>query len=209
MYTGFSINSFPFRHFHKVKVFINSEKSPDISSPLWFKKWSPKKHEKINTNVHNFSAISNKKLTELPTKNKYLERGQGKRLYSHSQHRLVTTFTGVEGLWITVQVKIRQQIRQTVHISSHNKHYVFMPIQYAQDLTQPDGQNNAGTSHLQRTELFDCLNVSVAIPSCQTHGVMDEGENLLFVLAALMWNEWDDADVDTYFVDRIRATIRP
>lgn len=35
---------------------------------------------------------------------------------------------GVEGLWITVQVKIRQQIKQTVHTSSHNNQYIFMPV---------------------------------------------------------------------------------
>lgn len=46
---------------------------------------------------------------------------------------------GVEGLWITVQIKIRQQIKQTVHTSSHNNQYIFMPVLYIQDLTQLDG----------------------------------------------------------------------
>jgi len=61
-----------------------------------------------------------------------------------------------------------------------------MPIQYAQELTQPDGQNNAGTSHLLRTEQPKRL---CCHPILSDPGVMDAGENLLFVLAALMWNE--------------------
>lgn len=69
--------------------------------------------------------------------------GKGLRVnaytHTHSTDWLLH-LQGVERLWITVQVKIRQQIRQTVHISSHNNHYIFMPIQYAQDLTQPDGK---------------------------------------------------------------------
>lgn len=43
------------------------------------------------------------------------------------------------GLWITVQVKITQRIEQTVHTLSHNNQYIFMPVLYAQDLTQVDG----------------------------------------------------------------------
>lgn len=98
---------------------------------------------------------SQTKMTGLQTKKTNSWRGAEVNAYTHTHSTDWSLhLQGVVGLWITVQVKIRQRIRQTVHISSHNKHYVFMPIQYAQELTQPDGQNNAGTSHLQRTELF-------------------------------------------------------
>lgn len=53
-------------------------------------------------------------------------------------------YRGVEGLWITVQVKIRQHIKQTVHTSSHNNQYIFMPVLYARDLTQLDGFKQYG-----------------------------------------------------------------
>lgn len=49
-------------------------------------------------------------------------------------------YWGAGGLWITVQFKIRQ----TVHTSSHNTQYMFMPVLYAQDLTQLDGFKQYG-----------------------------------------------------------------
>lgn len=99
---------------------------------------------------------------------------------------------GVEGLWITVQVKIRQQIKQTVHTSFHNNQYIFMPVLNARDLTQLDGFKQYGliTSTEGTAVKSTAKHDSVTILSCQTHGgVMEVGENL--VLAALMWNEWD------------------
>lgn len=95
----------------------------------------------------------------------------------------------VEGLWTTVQDKIRQHIRQTVHTSSHNNQYIFMPVLYT-------GSDKWMALTIWIDHIYwwqscqvDRQHASVAIPSCQTHGgVMEEGENL-FVLAALMWNE--------------------
>lgn len=71
-------------------------------------------------------------------------RGINVDTHTHSTDWLLHLQGGVEGLWITVQVKIRQQIKQTVHTSSHNNQYIFMPVLYAQDLTQLDGLKQYG-----------------------------------------------------------------
>lgn len=93
--------------------------------------------------------------------------GRGVNIDTHSTDWLLHL---QGGLWITVQVKIRQQ--QTVHTSSHNNQYIFMPILYIQDLTQLDGFNNMDKSHLEDTAVrVERQHVSVAILSCQTHGV--------------------------------------
>lgn len=82
-----------------------------------------------------------------PTENKNQKRGVGRGVnvdtHTHSTDWLLH-LQGVEGLWFTVQVKIRQQIKQTVHTSSHNNQYIFMPVQYSQDLTQLDGFKQYG-----------------------------------------------------------------
>lgn len=71
--------------------------------------------------------------------------GRGINAYTHTHSTdWLLHLQGVEGLWITVQVKIRRQIRQTVHTSSHNNHYIFMPVPNAQDLTQMDGFKQYG-----------------------------------------------------------------
>lgn len=69
--------------------------------------------------------------------------GRGINVDTHSTDWLLH-LQGVEGLWITVQVKIRQQIKQTVHTSSHNNQNIFMPVLYTQHLTQPDGFKQYG-----------------------------------------------------------------
>lgn len=80
-------------------------------------------------------------------KNKNQRRGMGRGInvdtHTYSTDWLLH-LQGMEGLWITVQVKIRQQIKQTVHTSSHNNRYIFMPLLHAQDLTQLDGFKQYG-----------------------------------------------------------------
>lgn len=112
-------------------------------------------------------------------------RGVNVDTHTHSTDWLLH-LQGVEGLWTTVQDKIRQQIRQTVHTSSHNNQYIFMPVLYTPDLTRPDGLKLHGTdSHLWVTALSGrpptcfCCHPILSDPL----GVMEVGENL-FVLAA-------------------------
>jgi len=64
-------------------------------------------------------------------------------IHTHSTDWLLH-LQGVEGLWSTVQVKIRQRIKQTVHTSSHNHQYIFMPVLNAQHLTRLDGFKHDG-----------------------------------------------------------------
>lgn len=40
--------------------------------------------------------------------------------------------------------EIRRQIKQTVHTSSNNNQYIFMPVLYARDLTRLDGFKQYG-----------------------------------------------------------------
>jgi len=102
----------------------------------------PKKNRKKN--VHDFSAVSkqNNQNHQRKTKIKRKGRGQGVNMDTHSTDWLL--HLQGEGLWITVQVKIRQHTRQTVHTSSHNNQYIFMPVLYTKDLTQLDGVKQYG-----------------------------------------------------------------
>lgn len=117
-------------------------------------------------------------------------RGVNVDIHTHSTDWLLH-LQGVEGLWITVQVKIRQQLKQTVHTSSHNHQYIFMPVLYAQHLTQLDGfKQHGGITPIEDTavNLTASMFLSPSRPVSPA-GVMEVGENLLFVLAASMWNE--------------------
>lgn len=119
-----------------------------------------------------------------------------KRWYSHSQHRLVTTYIGGgwrEGLWITVQVWNQTTIKQTVHTSSNNNQYIFMPVLYARDLTRLDGFKQYGliTSTEDTAWKLTAECVSVAILSCQTHGMeWMEMENLVLAAFDVEWMRW-------------------
>lgn len=126
---------------------------------------------------------------------------RGTHRYSHSQHKLVTTYTGGGGLWITVHFKNRRYIRQAVHTSSHNKQYMFMPVLCAPDLTELDGSKQYGIDlpRPKPSTLTTIISPRHPILS-DPDGVMEEGEDLLFVLAAWMWNEWDGSWMETFIL---------
>lgn len=99
--------------------------------------------------MQDFSAVSKQRMTikttHIKLKSEKKGGGSGQRgvnVDTHSTDWLLH-LQGVEGLWITVQVKIRQQ-NQAVHTSSHNNQYIIMPVLYIQDLTQLDGFKQYG-----------------------------------------------------------------
>lgn len=74
-------------------------------------------------------------------------RGVNVDIHTHSTDWLLHLL-GWEDSGSLYSLKIRQYIRLTVHTSSHNKQYMFMPVLHAQDLTQLDGFKQYGIDHI-------------------------------------------------------------